>query len=722
MAHNFLRRLELQGFKSFAGKTVFEFPARVTAVVGPNGSGKSNVIDALRWVLGEREAKQLRGDTTQNLIFSGTPKRPAVSLAKVSLVFDNLGKEFPVDAPEVELSRRVDRSGVSEFYLHDAEIKLRDLTPMLAKARLGSRGLTMIGQGQSDLFVRSSPAERRAMIEEILGLREFRIKKTQAERRLESSASNAEKARALIEELGPHLRLLRRQKQRWDKRSEIEAELRDLENSYFAERYKSLQALIHTSGSPLPALEEAMQKQREEIAKLSGEVSAAEAASFDANKGAGIRKELESAFDERSNYVRELAKLEARRELQAASPAPQAIAANPATLLESVAHAVTRALAAPSIEEVRSILADVPVRIASFLKPQANPARPVAGTPGPEEEKISKRITELDARIADLRAREEQIAKDQEIARRAFKDRIEELEAKKNALRDLESKLQAAKFEEEKVRFKIEDLEGDWKALGRNIAELSELKAPGHDFDAGDAERRMPRLRGELAAIGEIDENTIREADETEQRYEFLTRELADLEAASVDLRTLIRELDNRIHHDFKSAFKAVNDAFNEHFVLMFGGGKARLLLEKIQPKSLLAEGEEAGDAATDEVTPETDPELSAGVEIELSIPRKRITSLEMLSGGEKSLVSLAALFALISVSPPPFLVLDEIDAPLDEENARRFSDLVKSFSGKTQFIIVTHNRSTMEAADVLYGVTMGDDGVSKVLSLKLEN
>ena len=113
--------------------------------------------------------------------------------------------------------------------------------------------------------------------------------------------------------------------------------------------------------------------------------------------------------------------------------------------------------------------------------------------------------------------------------------------------------------------------------------------------------------------------------------------------------------------------------------------------------------------------------ELSAGVEIEITIPRKKIGSLDMLSGGEKSLVSLAALFALISVSPPPFLVLDEIDAPLDEENARRFSDLVKEFSKKTQFIIVTHNRATMESADILYGVTMGDDGVSKTLSLKLD-
>ena len=123
------------------------------------------------------------------------------------------------------------------------------------------------------------------------------------------------------------------------------------------------------------------------------------------------------------------------------------------------------------------------------------------------------------------------------------------------------------------------------------------------------------------------------------------------------------------------------------------------------------------------EVPPESDDsdETLAGLDLEVSIPQKKITSLEMLSGGEKSLVSLAALFALISVSPPPFLVLDEADAALDEKNSKRFADLVKNFSDETQFIMVTHNRVSMEVAQVLYGVTMDESGGSKILSLKLE-
>ena len=155
----------------------------------------------------------------------------------------------------------------------------------------------------------------------------------------------------------------------------------------------------------------------------------------------------------------------------------------------------------------------------------------------------------------------------------------------------------------------------------------------------------------------------------------------------------------------------------------MFGGGKAKFKIEskKLKVKS---ENEDSGDDEEKKsITPgtEDEEESEVGLDIEVSIPRKRITGLDMLSGGERSLVSIAALFALISVSPPPFLVLDEIDAALDERNASRFAEMLKSFSDRTQFVVVTHNRATMEVANVLYGVTMGDDGTSRVLSLKLE-
>ena len=262
---NFLKRLELQGFKSFAPKTVLDFPARIVAIVGPNGSGKSNIIDALRWVLGEREAKQLRGEKLENLIFSGTPKHPAAGLARVALYFDNKGKQLPLDFEEMAVMRKIDRSGTSQFFCNDAEVRLKDLLPILARARLSSRGLNMIGQGESDVFVKSTPEERRMMMEEVLGLREFRIKKNQSERRLENARINMDKVKAMLDELAPHLRVLRRQKNRFEKRNEVEIELRELENRYFSFHYQALEKELKDLVLPMEQLQKAAKEKQREI-------------------------------------------------------------------------------------------------------------------------------------------------------------------------------------------------------------------------------------------------------------------------------------------------------------------------------------------------------------------------------------------------------------------------------------------------------------------------
>ncbi|MDO8556886.1 MAG: AAA family ATPase [Candidatus Jorgensenbacteria bacterium] len=715
MASNFLRRLELQGFKSFALKTVLEFPERVVAIVGPNGSGKSNLIDALRWVLGEREAKQLRGDTLGNLIFGGTTKRAAVSLARVALHFDNRNGTFPIDAPEVELSRKIDRSGVSEFYLHDSEIKLKDLVPMLARARLGARGLTMIGQGQSDMFVKSSSTERREMIEEVLGLREYRIKKNQAERRLEASSANMDKVRALIEEIAPHLRLLLKQKHRWNKRSEIADELKALETNYFGFRYHALRSELHELEKPLHALDAELRGKHEQVAALEKHAKEEDAKAFDAKRVTLLREGLTKLFEERADTEKKLIRLEAQAEITArASHTAQQPPEAYRSFISELSGEIDAALRAQDFAEVKEKLHAWAKKIKFLL----NPASEIETKSDDSENEIKKLKAALhivDKEIIALRAEEDAILTSQRTMHAELRSRFEALEKERESLRKLEEKARNFQFELEKAQLKIGDVERDWRALGKPVSALEELPKSAGEIDVADAERRMLRLRGELAAIGEIDDGMVKEADETEKRHEFLTAELSDLEKATKDLTGVIRELEEKIHDEFKSAFHTINKEFNNYFQLMFGGGKAKLALVKKEPAPVLNEN--------DEVMPvidAPDADLTAGVEIDLNLPRRKITNLDMLSGGEKSLVSLAALFSLIAVSPPPFLVLDEIDAALDEDNARRFSELVKSFSQKTQFIIITHNRSTMEVADILYGITMGEDGISKVLSLKL--
>src|SRR3990167_7151629 len=224
-----LKRLELLGFKSFAQKTVLDFPAGIAVVVGPNGSGKSNIIDAIRWLLGEREAKNIRGAKAEDLIFSGTPLRLRTSMAQVTIIFDNTSRFFPVDYSEISIRRQVARDGISQYFLNDVEIRLKDIIDFFAKVRLGTKGLAIVNQGESDIFVRATPKERRTMIEEVLGLRQYQLKKHEAERKLINTKFNLEKVKAMTDELLPHLRLLRRQASKYEKQAELQKEMEQLE-------------------------------------------------------------------------------------------------------------------------------------------------------------------------------------------------------------------------------------------------------------------------------------------------------------------------------------------------------------------------------------------------------------------------------------------------------------------------------------------------------------
>jgi chromosome segregation protein len=275
-------------------------------------------------------------------------------------------------------------------------------------------------------------------------------------------------------------------------------------------------------------------------------------------------------------------------------------------------------------------------------------------------------------------------------------------------------------LEHERLRMRREELERLAAQAGRRIEEFAAVRTEG-GINLQEIEHKMFRLRGELAAIGEIDEALLNEAKTTEERYAFLTKESGDLSKAVADLRQLIKDLNEKIGTQFSGALNKINGEFQKFFELMFGGGTAKLRLEKKEVKKMEVgdDLDEAEASSTEAEDIEENKEL--GIEIAVSLPRKRVSTLDALSGGERSLVGIATLFALISVSPPPFLVLDEIDAPLDERNARRFAEMLKEFSKETQFIIVTHNRATMEAAEVLYGVTLDADGTSKLLSIKFE-
>ena len=212
-----------------------------------------------------------------------------------------------------------------------------------------------------------------------------------------------------------------------------------------------------------------------------------------------------------------------------------------------------------------------------------------------------------------------------------------------------------------------------------------------------DMEKLLKNLRSQLRRMGSINPEAQEEYDEVRDRFEFLTTQSEDLHKAETDIREVISELDELMQKEFTETFERVNGFFKEFFTKLFGGGAGHLILTNIEDIS------------------------NAGIDIETRLPGKRKQGLALLSGGERSLTAAALIFSLLKASPTPFCVMDEVDAMLDEANVGRFRDALIELAKDTQFVVITHNRNTVQAAEIIYGITMGRDSTSKSISLRLE-
>ncbi|MBI2604347.1 MAG: AAA family ATPase, partial [Candidatus Harrisonbacteria bacterium] len=622
-----LKRLELHGFKSFAQKAVFEFPSGTVAIVGPNGSGKSNVIDALRWLLGEREAKNLRGLKADDLIFTGGAGKGRMNVAQASIHFDNSTGFFPVEFAEVAVARKVYRDGTSQYFLNNAEVRLKDIIDFFAGSRLGTKGLTIINQGNSDIFTRASSTERREMIEEVLGLRQFQLKRHEAELKLKNTGMNLEKVRVTVEELLPRLRLLRRQSAKWAERANIEKELRELEHGYFHVKL----AVIEREGSVLApqlvAVDAEIKTREKELAVLR-----ASQASFQQKKpNKGVRADSrQPLFARRAELQRELGRLEAKLEYLAETKEADVASGELVSALKRVRDDLHVAATNEDMASVRRILLDIVQRIdAMFRGKQSAPDGALAEIKKTHAS-VQAELKKLDSEFAAL---ETAAAKDAEALaefNKSFQSAFEEVERKKDALVGLQTKANQLRFDRERVEMRREELAARAREAGRTLDEFTG-PALGHSRESGNpvlissgfrvepgmtsgrhsresgnppgmtseidfatAERRMLKLRGELAMIGEIDEAMLKEAQEVESRYAFLETQTGDLAKASEDLQCLIAELSAKIRDDFAGALHGLNEHFNNYFRLMFGGGRARLVAVK-REKPTVEEVQEDG-------------------------------------------------------------------------------------------------------------------------------
>ena len=720
----YLKKIELSGFKSFATPTVLEFSSGITAIVGPNGSGKSNVADAIRWILGEQSMKSIRSQTSKDLIFSGSKTRSRLGKANVSLCFDNQSGCLPLDYLEVIVSRTIFRDGSSEHSINKAPTRLIDIAEILAKANIGHRGFSVINQGMESEILKYNPRELHELLEDASGVRYLQIKKRRSERRLRITQTNLEKASSILTELIPHLKYLRREATKAERREKLKQKLKKFQGQFFSLRIIGLEKQNRDLGKERENLDIAISKLKKATSQLSEELQKEEIAIKEGReKFINAQKQLEKILDERANLSEQLANIKAQIEIEKVRQPikkTRQINIDLSQVEKEFKHVYSilkKVLEFKDLAKIHKEINQVLNRIEKIVGDSETKKQP-RETKTVKSDKLMTEYKELEESLAKL----SQVYESQKAVLKAGQEDLRQeeffnlerkLRHKKDDLSDLESKSREVKWLQNQLENDFKELRQDLARTGMEYDEIRDNKNTEKAIESVEQlEERINRLKYKIEEIGGVDEITLQEYKETKERYGNLSKKLEDSKKAKQDLESLIKQLTKEIGGQFEKNFQVINDNFNKYLRLLFGGGRGHL--------KQITNSEEKKDEEEIEAEEEAEA-VSKGIEIKASLPGKKIKNLRMFSGGEKALTSIALLFAIIGSNPPPFLVLDEVDATLDESNSQRFAKLLKEFSKNTQFIIITHNRETMNQADALYGVTMGKDGISNLLSLKME-
>ncbi len=912
----FLRSIELYGFKSFADRTRLEFAPGTSSLLGPNGCGKSNIVDAIKWVLGEQSTKSLRAGKMEDVIFNGTEKRPALNVCEVSLVINNELQLLPSESSEVEIRRRLYRSGESEFFINRQPVRLKDIRELFFDTGVGKSAYSILEQGKIDQILSTRPEDRRYIFEEAAGITRFRKRSEEAARKLSRTQENIEQVETLLKEIKRQydsrkvqadralsykamsdelftidvafnlssIRSFLKLKESKEKDlegaideyedlketieenthvlEEMKEQLRELnalrvavntrihqteekkKGSYdrlelLTQRYHDFHSQRQEAVSRLSLIQEKIEQEEDALEDYTDRKDSLEEyiVSLEDQLGtiletAARTRELTSSLDDDIRSAEEQlhqqieeqgALLEQLREIseQIVRELEEKLASHSytkasrehmgtsiakdfervrgkldslATLLqvsmddseavervrgevESLLTALERqvhgflgsygeildALVAPQgavskkhdldavLTGVKDRQGHLRSRIAALKQDRADASQRLEDLRTEEtEERLKKKEAEgrlenaaqlIESLQSQKHEREfslEDARHDAEHAAERMDEtmqRIEEvkeeqttldetIEQLKNELADIDGRIgdqteelngfqssQSEQYErvhelrssQEKYRVQIEAI-GDqisqvyhlfYDTYGRSLREFEE-ETPPEDENETALRERQKELKTSLDKMGYINHMAAQEFEEVKERYDFLNEQMRDLLNARENLNRVIQEITVKSEQLFTSTYHQIRTAFHDMFHRMFAGGRAELKL--------------------------IDPEhpLSSGIEILAQPPGKKLDRLAPLSGGEKSLTAVALLFATYSVKPSPFCILDEIDAALDDRNIGFFLDVLKDFSEKSQFIIITHNKHTVLGSQTLLGVTMQEKGVSKAVSYRM--
>ena len=798
-----LKHISLSGFKSFVDPTRIPFPSDMSAVVGPNGCGKSNIIDAVRWVLGEGSAKNLRGDSMSDVIFNGSVARPASSRASVELVFDNssgrLGGEYS-SYSEISVKRQVDHEGLSSYYLNGSSCRRKDITDIFLGTGLGPRSYAVIEQEMATKLISSKPEELRSHIEEVAGISVYKERRKETESRIKKTKENLDRVNDLKKEIDRNLLKLKQQiksAEKYDlakqnlkkfrslklasnwlassekvkemelnqKRQEIEIQKKISEkeriNTQIEEtrnnqsnlllQIEKMQESFYSSGAEISKSEQELISLEEKVVLTNNEIESINqkiiALNSNINSEKNAIEQIRTSLEKETNALEE-AKNDFER-LQISSSPEEFLD----KLLNDIGNLIIKiknlSESANFENELREVLSDstnIQSCLSRYKAEFKNISDAEKGVLNEKREKYTKAIQEVANKNLEISKLEGAIhSKQKEIE--TFQSKTKELSESRESLmipineikeeiKPLLDKRSGNQNELTALRNNFERTNEEIRTLEKNLnieeIKIEELKSLSNssvvekqkfiteaeilqkqiqseygelqtvldklepEFDLAFIENEIERFNKQIESIGPINLAAKEEFKIEEERNQEIESQLNELNKAIETLQSAIKKIDQESRTKFQDTLDSVNSEIAKLFPKLFGGGHAKLELT----------GEDV---------------LESGVVLKAMPPGKKNVSVSQLSGGEKAMSAIAMVFSFFSLNPSPFCILDEIDAPLDDLNTFRYISMVEEMSKKIQFIYITHNKISMEKSKHLMGITMEEAGVSRLVSVDVE-
>ncbi len=798
-----LKHISLSGFKSFVDPTRIPFPSDMSAVVGPNGCGKSNIIDAVRWVLGEGSAKNLRGDSMSDVIFNGSVARPASSRASVELVFDNssgrLGGEYS-SYSEISVKRQVDHEGLSSYYLNGSSCRRKDITDIFLGTGLGPRSYAVIEQEMATKLISSKPEELRSHIEEVAGISVYKERRKETESRIKKTKENLDRVNDLKKEIDRNLLKLKQQiksAEKYDlakqnlkkfrslklasnwlassekvkemelnqKRQEIEIQKKISEkekiNTQIEEtrnnqsnlllQIEKMQESFYSSGAEISKSEQELISLEEKVVLTNNEIESINQKIIALNSNINSERiaieQIRTSLEKETNALEE-AKNDFER-LQISSSPEEFLD----KLLNDIGNLIIKiknlSESANFDNELREVLSDstnIQSGLSRYKAEFKNISDAEKGVLNEKREKYTKAIQEVANKNLEISKLEGAIhSKQKEIE--TFQSKTKELSESRESLmipineikeeiKPLLDKRSGNQNELTALRNNFERTNEEIRTLEKNLnigeIKIEELKSLSNssvvekqkfiteaeilqkqiqseygdlqtvldklepEFDLAFIENEIERFNQQIESIGPINLAAKEEFKIEEERNQEIESQLNELNKAIETLQSAIKKIDQESRTKFQDTLDSVNSEIAKLFPKLFGGGHAKLELT----------GEDV---------------LESGVVFKAMPPGKKNVSVSQLSGGEKAMSAIVMVFSFFSLNPSPFCILDEIDAPLDDLNTFRYISMVEEMSKKIQFIYITHNKISMEKSKHLMGITMEEAGVSRLVSVDVE-